>query len=82
VEKYKARLARAKGYSQIPGIDYEETFALVVKFDSIRTLLAISAAKNLKLYQFDVKTAFLHGNIEETIYMEQPYLQKITEYAN
>jgi len=72
VEKYKARLV-AKGYSQIPGIDYEETFAPVVKFDSIRTLLAISAAKNLKLYQFDVKTAFLHGNIEETIYMEQPY---------
>jgi len=72
VEKYKARLV-AKGYSQIPGIDYEKTFAPVVKFDSIRTLLAISAAKILKLYQFDVKTAFLHGNIEETIYMEQPY---------
>lgn len=72
VIKYKARLV-ARGCSQEYGIDYQETFAPVVRFDSVRTLLAIAAAFNLLIYQFDVKTAFLHGDIEEMIYMEQPY---------
>lgn len=58
--------------SQKYGIN-EETFAPVVKHDSVRTILAIAAAQDLEIYQFDVKTAFLHGELEEKIYMEQPH---------
>ena len=62
----------AKGYSQIPGIDYNEVFSPVVKHSSIRTLLSIVALNDFDLEQLDVKTAFLHGELEEDIYMEQP----------
>ena len=62
----------AKGYSQIPGIDYNEVFSPVVKHSSIRTLLSIVAMHDFELEQLDVKTAFLHGELEEDIYMEQP----------
>ena len=61
-----------KGYSQIPGIDYNEVFSPVVKHSSIRTLLSIVAMHDLELEQLDVKTEFLHGELEEDIYMEQP----------
>ena len=62
----------AKGYSQEPGIDYEEIFSPVVRYESLRTLLAISAHHNLELGQFNIKTAFLHGKLNEDIYMEVP----------
>ena len=71
LERYKARLV-AKGYSQTQGIDYNETFAPVAKFNSIRTLIALAAEHDLELHQMDVKTAFLNGHLDEEIYMEQP----------
>jgi hypothetical protein len=69
--RYKARLV-SKGYSQIPGIDFNEVISPVVKHSSIRTLLSIVAKHDYELEQLDVKTAFLHGELEEDIYMEQP----------
>ncbi|WVZ13024.1 hypothetical protein V8G54_017554 [Vigna mungo] len=69
--RYKARLV-AKGFTQIEGVDYHEIFAPVVKHCSIRVLMAIVAHCNLHLEQLDVRTAFLHGDLEETIYMKQP----------
>lgn len=71
VERYKSRLV-ARGFTQQYGIDYEETFSPVVKFTSIRAILGIAAAEKLKLKQFDVKTAFLYGDLCENIYMNQP----------
>ncbi|WVZ92733.1 hypothetical protein U9M48_038777 [Paspalum notatum var. saurae] len=69
--RYKARLV-AKGFSQIPGIDYNDVFSPVVKHSSIRALFGIIAMHNLEIEQLDVKTAFLHGDLEEKIYMDQP----------
>ncbi|KAG8482597.1 hypothetical protein CXB51_024457 [Gossypium anomalum] len=69
--RYKARLI-TKGYSQIPGVDFTDVFSLVVKHSSIRALLGIVAMHDLELEQLDVKTAFLHGELEEDIYMQQP----------
>ncbi|GAC1660287.1 MAG: hypothetical protein PVS3B3_30240 [Ktedonobacteraceae bacterium] len=71
IARYKARLV-AKGYSQQPGVDYEETFAPVAKFTSIRTVLTIGAILDLEIHQMDVKTAFLHGDLSEEIYMSIP----------
>lgn len=69
--RYKARLV-AKGYSQIPGVDFNDIFSPVVKHSSIRALFGIVAMHDLELEQLDVKTEFLHGDLEEDIYMEQP----------
>lgn len=71
IEKRKARLV-AKGYSQKYGLDYVDTFAPVVRQTSLRLLYALSVEHNLKLRQLDVSTAFLNGNLDEEIYMEQP----------
>ena len=68
--KFKARLV-AKGFSQIPGVDYNDVFSPVVKHSSIRTFFSIVAMHDLELEQLDVKTAFLHGELEEEIYMDQ-----------
>ncbi|KAG8498932.1 hypothetical protein CXB51_005361 [Gossypium anomalum] len=62
----------AKGYSQVPGVDFTDVFSPVVKHSSIRALLGIVAMHDLELEQLDVKTAFLHGELEEDIYMQQP----------
>ena len=71
VERYKARLV-AKGYTQKEGIDYKETLSPVSSKDSFRTIMALVAHFDLELHQMDVKTAFLNGDIDETIYMVQP----------
>lgn len=71
INKYKARVV-AKGFSQRQGIDYSETFSPVAKLGTIRAVLSIAAEERMHLTQFDVSTAFLYGNLEETIYMTQP----------
>ncbi|UYV76854.1 hypothetical protein LAZ67_14002208 [Cordylochernes scorpioides] len=71
VERHKARLV-AKGYSQQYGIDYEETFAPVVRQSTIRMFLALAVEYNLILHQMDVQSAYLNGEIKEEIYMTQP----------
>lgn len=71
VSRYKARLV-ARGFSQRLGIDYWDTFSPVIRMESVRSIIAIAAAKKMVVQQFDVKTAFLHGELEETIYMKQP----------
>jgi hypothetical protein len=67
----KARLV-AKGYSQVEGLDYGETFATVTRLEAIRILLAYASSHKMKLFQMDVKSAFLNGFINEEVYVEQP----------
>lgn len=69
VKRCKARLC-ARGFLQQSGTDYTDTFAPVVRYDSLRILLATVATKNLELAQFDVQIAFLYGELEEQIFME------------
>ena len=71
VEKYKAQLV-AKGYSQVEGIDFDEIFSPVAKMTSIRFLLSLATTFDLEVEQMDVKTTFLHGDLNEEIYMKQP----------
>jgi hypothetical protein len=72
LEKFKARLV-AKGYSQVKGIDFNDTYAPVSRFTTFCTLMAIAAAESMHVKQLDVKNAFLYGDLEETeIYMQQP----------
>ena len=69
--RFKARLV-VKGFSQRKGIDFDEIFSPVVKMTSIRTVLGLAASLDLEIEQMDVKTTFLHSDLEEEIYMEQP----------
>ena len=68
---YKSRFFD-KGFSQVQGVDYREIFALVAKMDSIRLVLAITAPKRWEVHHMDVKSAFIHGELQEEIYMQQP----------
>jgi hypothetical protein len=69
--RFKARLV-AKGFSQIPSVDYTDVFSLVVKHTSTRAFFGIIAMHDLELEQLDVKTTFLHGELEEEIYIHGP----------
>lgn len=71
IRRFKARLV-ARGFMQREGVDFTETLAPVVRYDSLRVLLSVVAAKNLELPQFDVQTAFLYGTLDEEIFMELP----------
>ena len=71
VERFKARLV-AQGYSQSQGVDYQEVFSPVVRYSSIRALLALANVRDWEVHQMDVKTAFLQGDLDEEIYMKQP----------
>ena len=71
MDKHKARLV-GKGFSQVEGIDYTQTLSLVTKMNSIRRALPLVASFKWEVHQMDVKSAFLHGDLHEKIYMEQP----------
>ena len=71
IERCKARLV-AQGFSQKEGLDYDETFSPVVRSESVRSVIALASINNLKLHQMDITTAFLHGDLEEEVYMKQP----------
>lgn len=81
VDKYKARLV-AKGYSQQYGIDYAEVFAPVARLDTVRVILSLAARNGWTVYQLDVKSAFLHGELNEEVFIAQPpgYEQKGHEH--
>jgi hypothetical protein len=83
VTRNKARLV-CKGYAQIEGIDFEETYAPVARMEAICFLLAYACSKNVKVYQMDIKSAFLNGELEEEVYIEQPegfQLSENTDYV-
>ena len=71
VEQYKARLV-AQGFTQKFGIDYDETFCPVVRFESVRTVIALAVQNGLKLHHMDAATAFLNYERIEEVYMKQP----------
>ncbi len=71
VERYKARLV-ARGFTQTYRVDYNETFAPVAKFTSIRCILALVPSEDIGIHQMDMKTTFFNGKLKEEIYMEQP----------
>ena len=71
IMQYKGQLV-AKGFSQVPGIDFNDTFAPVVRLETFRLLMALAARYQLEIHVMDVVGAYLNGKITETIYMEQP----------
>ena len=71
IEKYKARFV-ARGFTQKEGIDYDEIFAPVTRYATIKTIISLATVFGWKLHQMDVKTAFLNGKIEEEVYIKQP----------
>jgi histone deacetylase 1/2 len=71
VDRFKARFV-AQGFSQRAGVDYSETFSQVVKLNTLRTVLAIAAKRNMHMHSADIETAFLNANLQEEIYMRQP----------
>ena len=71
IDKYKVRLV-IKGYKKKEGLDYFDTYSPITRISSIRMLIAIAAIHNLKIHHMDVKTAFLNGDLDEEIYIEQP----------
>ena len=71
MKQHKARLV-AQGFLQKHGVDYDETFCPVIRFESVRTVIALAAKNDLKLHQLDITTAFLNGELNEDIYMKQP----------
>jgi hypothetical protein len=79
VTRNKARLV-AKGYSEVKGLDFDETYAPVARLESIRILLAYATYHGFKLYQMDVKSAFLNEPIKEEVYVEQPPDFEDSEY--
>jgi hypothetical protein len=70
-ERHKARLV-VQGYQKIPGVDYQESFTAVMRFESLRTLISLAALENLDIIQFDIKSAYLHGVIKEEVHIAQP----------
>jgi hypothetical protein len=81
VTRNKAQLV-AKGYSQVEGLDFDETYAPVARHESIRILLAYATYNIFKLYQMDVKSAFLNSPIKEEVYVEQPPGFEDSEYPS
>ena len=71
IDKYKARLV-AKGFREKENIDFFDTFSPVTRITSIRVLISLASIHNLLIHQMDVKTAFLNGELDEEIYMDQP----------
>jgi hypothetical protein len=81
VTRNKARLM-AKGYSQVEGLDFDETYAPVARLESIRILLSYATYHGFKLYQMDMKSTFLNGPIKEEVYVERPPCFEDSEYPN
>lgn len=77
VDKFKARLV-VKGYAQEYGIDYTEVFAPVARMDIVRMIIAMAAQRGWGIYQLDVKSAFLHGELKEDVFVEQPQGYEVT----
>ena len=69
IEKYKARLV-ARGFSKVEGVDYDQTFAHVARFSSIRAVISIVVEMGWRIHQMDVKTAFINGLLQEEVYLE------------